>query len=187
MEDSASETSDSAPATDAEAGTDTPGSPDMTGESPEQSDQTGDASEGEIEAAPSPGEAPGAAGASADAPAEGTTSDAGEPQTDEQGAASAEGAGSTENGGAAALEIGTEERTTIRQTIVEQDVEPAVDVDFDVVVGTQVPDTVVLYDLPPRVIEIVPQYQGYRYFVLEDGTIVIVRPQVLEIVYIIEA
>jgi hypothetical protein len=63
-------------------------------------------------------------------------------------------------------------------------VEP-VDVDFDVNVGVAVPRTVTLRPLPPRVIEIVPAYRDYEYFVLADGRIVIVEPDTLKIVYIL--
>jgi hypothetical protein len=36
-------------------------------------------------------------------------------------------------------------------------------------------------------VKIVPQYEGYRFFILADGRIIIVDPDTLEIVYIIEA
>jgi hypothetical protein len=42
-----------------------------------------------------------------------------------------------------------------------------------------------LQRLPPRIIKLVPRYEGYRYFVLADGRIVIVDPDALEIVVII--
>ena len=47
------------------------------------------------------------------------------------------------------------------------------------------PQTIELYPLPPRVVEIVPVYDDYRYFILADGRIVIVEPDTLLIVYII--
>jgi hypothetical protein len=87
---------------------------------------------------------------------------------------------------AARVEIAPEQRTVIRQTIVEQGVEP-VDIDVEVNIGATIPQTVVLHPLPPRIIEIVPAYADYRYFILADGTIVIVDPGFWRIVYIIPA
>ena len=52
-------------------------------------------------------------------------------------------------------------------------------------IGVAVPSTVVLHPLPPRVIEIVPDYRGYEYFVLADGRIIIVEPGTLKIVYVL--
>ncbi|OHV79430.1 hypothetical protein LCM4573_25300 [Rhizobium sp. LCM 4573] len=68
--------------------------------------------------------------------------------------------------------------------IVESDVEPAT-VDFDINVGVAVPETVTLHPLPPRIIELVPAYRNYVYFILADGRIVIVEPSSHKVVYII--
>ena len=40
--------------------------------------------------------------------------------------------------------------------------------------------------LPPRVIEIYPQWRGYRYFIVGER-IIIVEPDTLTIVFIIDA
>jgi hypothetical protein len=58
-------------------------------------------------------------------------------------------------------------------------------VHFAVRVGVAIPRTVVLHPLPPRIFEIVPDYQGYEFFVLPDGRIAIVDPTSYEIVAII--
>jgi len=60
-----------------------------------------------------------------------------------------------------------------------------VDVDFKVSIGVSVPKTIELHRLPPKVVEIVPAYSEYVYFVVADGTIVIVDPGSYEIVYVI--
>jgi hypothetical protein len=86
----------------------------------------------------------------------------------------------------ASVNINTEQQTEIRNVIVERSTKPA-DIDVDVSIGTAVPRTVVLEPLPPRVIEIVPQYQGYQYFVLADGRIIIVDPNSFEVVYVLSA
>ena len=84
----------------------------------------------------------------------------------------------------ASIDITAEQRTEIRNVIVESDVKP-VDVDFEVNVGVAVPRTVELRPLPPRIIKIVPAYRSYEYFLLADGRIVIVEPSTLKIVYVI--
>ena len=84
------------------------------------------------------------------------------------------------------IDITTEQRTEIRNVIVETKAEP-VKLDIDVNVGVIVPRTVELRPLPPRIIEIVPAYRGYEYFVLVDGRIIIVEPGTLKVVYVISA
>ncbi len=45
--------------------------------------------------------------------------------------------------------------------------------------------TVKLRPLPPRIVKIVPRYEGYLFFVLADGRIVIVGPSTLKVVVIL--
>jgi hypothetical protein len=129
---------------------------------------------GETEQQPAPGQQDQQTGESEQQPAPGQQ----EQQTGEADAQKP----STETTGS--IDINTEQRTEITQVIREEKVEP-VDVDFDVNVGVAVPRTVTLRPLPPRVIEIVPAYRDYEYFVLADGRIVIVEPDTLKIVYIL--
>ena len=84
----------------------------------------------------------------------------------------------------ASIDVSTEQKTEIREIIVESDIEP-VEADFQVELGVSIPSTITLHTLPPRVVEIVPVYEDYRYFVLADGRIVIVEPATLEIVYVL--
>lgn len=83
------------------------------------------------------------------------------------------------------VNITSDQRTEIRQVITETKIEPVPSVDFSVDVGVAVPETVMLHPLPPRIIELVPDYEGYVYFVLADGRIVIVDPDTHEIVLIV--
>ncbi|WP_105441063.1 DUF1236 domain-containing protein [Neorhizobium sp. T25_13] len=82
------------------------------------------------------------------------------------------------------INISAEQKTEVRNILVQNKVEP-VDVDINVDVGVAVPTTVELHPLPPRIVEIVPAYRGYQYFVLADGRIIIVDPSSHEIVYIL--
>jgi hypothetical protein len=58
-------------------------------------------------------------------------------------------------------------------------------VNFNVAVGVAVPAAVTLATLPADVVEIVPQYRGYRYVVVEDR-ILIVEPERRTVVYVID-
>lgn len=86
----------------------------------------------------------------------------------------------------ASIDISNEQKVEIRSVIQEIDVEP-ISVDFDVSVGVAVPRSIELRPLPPRIVEIVPAYDGFEYFLLADGRIIIVEPATLEVVYIIVA
>ncbi|TIL89866.1 MAG: DUF1236 domain-containing protein, partial [Mesorhizobium sp.] len=82
--------------------------------------------------------------------------------------------------------VTVEQKTQITQTLKEEKVDPVADVDFDISVGVEVPrQRVELRPLPRRIIEIVPAYEEYQYFVLADGRIVIVDPDTFKIVLIL--
>jgi Protein of unknown function (DUF1236) len=78
-----------------------------------------------------------------------------------------------------------EKRTQITSAIRSERVEEVKNVNFNVSVGTTVPSTVRFHALPPRIVEIYPEWRGYQ-FILVGGRYVIVRPETHEIVYIIE-
>lgn len=82
------------------------------------------------------------------------------------------------------INISAEQKTVIKSTIVEANVKP-VNIDFKVSVGVSVPKTIELHPLPPKVVEIMPAYRDYVYFILADGRIVIVQPDTYEVVYIL--
>jgi len=90
----------------------------------------------------------------------------------------------TSNETTGSINISAEQKTVIKNTIVETNVKP-VDVDFKVSIGVSVPKTIELHPLPPKVVEIVPAYREYVYFIVADGTIVIVDPDSYEVVYVI--
>ena len=56
---------------------------------------------------------------------------------------------------------------------------------FNISVGAVIPTTVRFHPLPPRIVEIYPEWRGYD-VILVSGRYIIVRPQTHEIVYIIE-
>ena len=75
------------------------------------------------------------------------------------------------------------QRTRIQESFRHLDVHP-VSVDFKIGIGVAVPRTVVIAPLPPEIIGVVPDYDGFRYFVV-PGEIVIVDPVSLEVVAVL--
>jgi hypothetical protein len=93
----------------------------------------------------------------------------------------------TGQGGGAQAQISTEQRTQIRQTVMQVGDAPRVsNVNFSLSVGTVVPRTVKYVPLPSRVVEIYPAWRGYHFFIVGDQ-IVIVEPGSLRIVAVLPA
>jgi len=57
-------------------------------------------------------------------------------------------------------------------------------VNFALSVGTRIPDSIEVYTLPETIVDIVPQYRGFRYIVAENE-LIIVDPDTLEIVAVL--
>jgi hypothetical protein len=87
------------------------------------------------------------------------------------------------------VNLTTEQRSRIRQTVIRESNAPRVnrsDINFNISVGTVVPRTVRVATLPAAVIEIHPAWRGYSYILVGDE-IVILEPGSLRIVAIIPA
>jgi hypothetical protein len=70
--------------------------------------------------------------------------------------------------------VTTEQRTEIRTVILKSGNAPRVtNVNFSISVGVNVPRTIRVAVLPPRVVEIYPAWRGYRYFIVGDQIIII--------------
>jgi hypothetical protein len=78
-----------------------------------------------------------------------------------------------------------EKRTQIVSAIKSERIEETTNVNFELNIGARVPTSVRFYPLPPRIVEIYPEWRGYE-VIRVHGRYVIVRPQTHEIVYIIE-
>lgn len=85
----------------------------------------------------------------------------------------------------ASVNVTTEQKAEIKQVITETKVEPVHDIDVNISVGVAVPRTIEVHSLPPRIVELVPAYRDYVYFILADGRIVILEPDTYEIVVIL--
>jgi uncharacterized protein DUF1236 len=95
--------------------------------------------------------------------------------------------GPTGRAGAASVQLSQEQRTKIKDVIVDDRNVARVDhADFNIRVGVAVPRTVHVAVLPPEVVTIVPEYRGFEYVVVGDQ-LLIIDPNTLEIVAILPA
>jgi hypothetical protein len=84
----------------------------------------------------------------------------------------------------ASVNINDQQRTRVAQSITRLNVQPLNNVNFSLTVGTAIPRDVRLQTLPSEVVEVVPQYRGYSFFVVRDE-IVIVEPSTYQIVTVL--
>jgi peptidoglycan hydrolase-like protein with peptidoglycan-binding domain len=67
-----------------------------------------------------------------------------------------------------------EQRTKIRETIISRNNAPRVDrVDFAMNVGTVVPDSVRIVEVPPTLVDIDPTWRGDEYFVVREEIVIV--------------
>ena len=109
----------------------------------------------------------------ADAKSSGKTDDA-------KAATTGQGAAGT------AATLSTEQRTTIRTVIKQQNVQPMTNVNFSISVGTRVPRTVNFHAVPVELVQIYPHWRGYDYILVGDQ-IIVVNPRTHEIVAVLDA
>jgi hypothetical protein len=84
----------------------------------------------------------------------------------------------------ASVNINDRQRTRVAESITRLNVQPLNNVNFSLTVGTAVPRDLRLQTLPSEVVEVVPQYRGYNFFVARDE-IVIVDPSSYQIVTVL--
>ena len=65
------------------------------------------------------------------------------------------------------------QRTRVTESISRLNVEPINNVNFSLSVGTVVPRDVRFQPLPTDVVEVMPQYRGYNFFVVRDDIVVV--------------
>lgn len=95
-------------------------------------------------------------------------------------------AGSTVGSAASgSVNLTTEQRTEIRQTVLTSTAPRATNINFALSVGTVVPSSVRVVEVPATIVKIHPQWRGFRYFVVNDE-IVIVEPRTLKIVAVLD-
>jgi len=91
--------------------------------------------------------------------------------------------------GKVATEIPAEKKVVVREKLVSKNVTriERSKINVNISIGVRIRRTITFYPVPPEVVAIVPAYEGYLYFVLDDGTIVIVEPSTYEVVYVLIA
>jgi hypothetical protein len=89
-------------------------------------------------------------------------------------------------GNATGVVLNDEQRTRIRDTIINARGAPRVgSVDFDVAVGTSVPrGRIEIIPVPETLVQIEPEWRGFLYFIVQDE-LVIVDPQDMRIVAVV--
>jgi hypothetical protein len=102
-------------------------------------------------------------------------------KSDRKGATTGQGAA-----GSGSASLTTEQRSKISTNIRQTNVKRERNVNFNISVGTAIPRTVTLHALPPTVIEVYPQWRGYRFVLVEDE-IIIIEPGSYRIVAVIDA
>jgi cell division protein FtsN len=88
--------------------------------------------------------------------------------------------------GSGSASLTSEQRSKISTNIRQTNVKRETNVNFNISVGTTVPRTVTLHALPPTVVEVYPQWRGYRFVLVEDE-IIIIEPGSYRIVAVIDA
>jgi Protein of unknown function (DUF1236) len=122
--------------------------------------------------------------------AEGERNKQGAPTTAEQGRQGGPNAARSEQqgarGGAGGVALNDEQRTRIRDTVINAHGAPRVgSVDFGVNVGTVIPrGSIQIVPVPETLVRIEPRWRGLRYFIFEDE-LVIVDPRDMTIVAVV--
>jgi hypothetical protein len=111
------------------------------------------------------------------------------PQEGQKASPQREGATKEGKTGGTGAELSTQQRTEVRQTILQSGNVPRVsrsEVNINISVGTVVPRSVRLVSIPETIVRIRPAWRGFLYFVVEDE-IIVVEPGSLKIVAVISA
>jgi hypothetical protein len=161
--------------------------PDAKGEKSKSMSSENDSTKGGMKAE-SPKAAEGSKATEGSKAAEGTKAD-GTKANSNMNAQTKTGADSKTTTGTAATSATAappaEKRAQIVSAIKSEKIEETTNVNFNISVGATIPSTVRFHPLPPRIVEIYPEWRGYD-VVFVHGRYIIVRPQTHEIVYIIE-
>ena len=90
-------------------------------------------------------------------------------------------------GQAAKVDLAPDKKSKVRDDLRKQtDVKRITNVNVDVSIGRPAPRDWSYYSVPTTIVEIVPEYRGYKYAYVEDRY-VIVDPNTYEVVYVIDA
>ena len=85
----------------------------------------------------------------------------------------------------ARVNLSQDQRTQVRERLSSHREARVTNVNFSINIGTSIPRNFRVHVIPADIVAIVPQYRGYRYFIVEER-VVIVHPARYEIVEVIE-
>jgi len=94
--------------------------------------------------------------------------------------------GKTVGQAGAGAKLSSEQRTKITTVIRSQHVAPVTNVNFSVSIGTRVPRDVSFHPLPTEIVTVYPDWRGFEFIMVRDQ-IVVIDPQTLEIVAVLDA
>jgi hypothetical protein len=87
----------------------------------------------------------------------------------------------------AGAKLSTEQRTKVTTVIKEQHIAPVTNVNFSISVGTRVPrEGVSFHPLPTEIVNVYPDWRGYEFILVRDQ-ILVINPDSLEIVAVLDA
>jgi hypothetical protein len=84
------------------------------------------------------------------------------------------------------VKLSSEQHTSMRAAIRQQNARPMTNVKFSTSVGSRVPRDVHFYPVPEELVRFYPHWRGFDYFLVGDE-IIVVNPRTHEIVAILEA
>ncbi len=79
----------------------------------------------------------------------------------------------TQGGTAGVITLNEQQNALVAQGIRQANVRPIANPSFSIAIGTTIPDDVQLATLPPALAEIVPQYRGFSFVVVEQEALII--------------
>jgi hypothetical protein len=82
------------------------------------------------------------------------------------------------------VRLSVQDQSRISGVITRERIDRVTNVNFSVRIGVEVPSSVRLHPVPTAIVDIVPEYRDYNYFVTIDS-IVIVEPQTYRIVEVL--
>jgi hypothetical protein len=156
-----------------------------TGAGPSESGKSGEMKSGTDTRSSQGSQAPGAR------PSQGAQSPSstqtGQSPSSAQGTSSSTTAQGSAGSQGGSVNLTSEQKTQIRTTVLQSSSAPKVsrsEVNFNIGVGTVVPRSVHVVEVPDTIVRIHPAWRGYRYFVV-DEEIIIVEPRTLKIVAVL--
>lgn len=102
-------------------------------------------------------------------------------QPERAGQRQAPSGAASQPGTASSVSVTQEHQSKFNEVIAKQKVKPVTNVNFSVSVGSNVPRSVRLYDVPRDIVTVYPEYRGKKFVVVRDE-IVIIEPSTQRVV-----